>query len=150
MTVNSIIDVNGKPLYFDRVIYPTHQGFPINLALSINTTSAINCCIACQNTVSAVRPCLLLPQRPPILYSVEVRTLTLANSPTVQALSMHLVVQYATSNSPDPSGRCSLRFATMTPIPLPTAQPRVLLPQLPPELMAIAPALVARSSSTWA
>jgi hypothetical protein len=50
--VNRIRDVNGKSIFFDRVIYRPAEGFPIENGLVVNTTSAVNCCVACQTTVS--------------------------------------------------------------------------------------------------
>ncbi|KAF2639076.1 hypothetical protein P280DRAFT_70585 [Massarina eburnea CBS 473.64] len=48
--VNHITDINGNTLVFDRVIYRPIEGFPVQNELVVNTTSAVNCCIACQNT----------------------------------------------------------------------------------------------------
>jgi hypothetical protein len=50
--VNRIRDVNGKSIFFDRVIYRPAEGFTIENGLVVNTTSAVNCCVACQTTVS--------------------------------------------------------------------------------------------------
>jgi hypothetical protein len=49
--VNRIRDVNGKFLFFDRIIYRPAEGFPIENELVVSTTSAVICCIACQTTV---------------------------------------------------------------------------------------------------
>lgn len=43
-------------MVFDRVIYRNDTGFPIENELVVNTTNAVNCCIACQNTVSPLIP----------------------------------------------------------------------------------------------
>jgi hypothetical protein len=51
-TVNSVTGMTGNTLVFDRVLYRPAQGFPIENELIVNTTSAENCCVACQNTVS--------------------------------------------------------------------------------------------------
>jgi hypothetical protein len=42
-------DFNNDTLYFDRVIFRPDEGFPIANSLVLNTTSDVNCCIACQN-----------------------------------------------------------------------------------------------------
>ena len=55
-TVNHIIDINGEPLYFDRVIYRPREGFPVNQEVVLYTDSDIECCEACQTTVSATPP----------------------------------------------------------------------------------------------
>jgi alkylhydroperoxidase family enzyme len=47
-----VTGATGNTLIFDRVVYRPAQGFPIENELIVNTTSAENCCIACQNTVS--------------------------------------------------------------------------------------------------
>ncbi|CAO2649301.1 Nn.00g066860.m01.CDS01 [Neocucurbitaria sp. VM-36] len=48
--VYQITDFDGNTLVFDRVIYRPAQGFPIENEYVVNTTNAINCCIACQTT----------------------------------------------------------------------------------------------------
>jgi hypothetical protein len=48
--VNSVPGFDNRRLYFDRIIFSPVDGFPINQSLVVNTTSAVNCCIACQNT----------------------------------------------------------------------------------------------------
>lgn len=72
-TVNHIIDINGQPLYFDRVIYRPTEGFPINQEVVLYTDSDIECCEACQTTVSILLP-LPLPTSPPaFLFSSSFR-----------------------------------------------------------------------------
>jgi hypothetical protein len=53
-TVSSVEGTTGMQLIFDRVIYRPSEGFPAANELIVNTTSAQNCCIACQNTVSYI------------------------------------------------------------------------------------------------
>jgi hypothetical protein len=50
--VNHIRDINGQGLFFDCVIYRPAEGFPIENELVVHTTSATNCCIACQTTAN--------------------------------------------------------------------------------------------------
>jgi hypothetical protein len=46
---------------FDRINYHAQEGVPIANEMRLNTTNAINCCVACQNTVS---PTFYLPSPP--------------------------------------------------------------------------------------
>ncbi|KAF2750308.1 hypothetical protein M011DRAFT_456213 [Sporormia fimetaria CBS 119925] len=65
--VNSIPSTNGSRLNFDRVVYRPLEGFPIANELVVNTTNAVNCCGACQETpncagsfyVPSIRECHL-------------------------------------------------------------------------------------------
>src|SRR4051794_28594723 len=50
--VNMVPGMTGEDIEFNRVLYRPAEGFPIENELIVNTTSAENCCIACQNTVS--------------------------------------------------------------------------------------------------
>jgi len=52
LSVNSVPGMTGEDIVFNRVIYRPSEGFPIENELIVNTTSAENCCISCQNTVS--------------------------------------------------------------------------------------------------
>jgi hypothetical protein len=60
LLVNSVPGMTGEDIVFNRVIYRPSEGFPLENELIVNTTSAENCCIACQNTVS------LIPLPPPL------------------------------------------------------------------------------------
>jgi len=44
--------MTDEDIVFNRVIYRPSEGFPLEDELITNTTSAENCCIAYQNTVS--------------------------------------------------------------------------------------------------
>ncbi|KAF2246349.1 hypothetical protein BU26DRAFT_532893 [Trematosphaeria pertusa] len=74
--VNHIIDINGQPLYFDRVIYRPTEGFPINQEVVLYTDSDIECCEACQTTpycagsfyAPGVSECHLRLTQPPTPY----------------------------------------------------------------------------------
>ncbi|KAF2819178.1 hypothetical protein CC86DRAFT_432236 [Ophiobolus disseminans] len=48
--VNSVPGMTGEDIVFNCVIYRPSEGFPVENELVVNTTSAENCCIACQNT----------------------------------------------------------------------------------------------------
>jgi hypothetical protein len=52
---------------FDRVIYRPQEGFPIANELVVNTTSAYNCCGACQETVRPSSPFFLSSSAFPLL-----------------------------------------------------------------------------------
>lgn len=52
MKVNSVCGMTDEDIVFNRVIYRPSEGFPLEDELITNTTSAENCCIAYQNTVS--------------------------------------------------------------------------------------------------
>ncbi|KAF2624025.1 hypothetical protein BU25DRAFT_493927 [Macroventuria anomochaeta] len=47
--VNNVLGFDNQPIYFDRIVFNSPEGFSIANSLVVNTTSAINCCIACQN-----------------------------------------------------------------------------------------------------
>ncbi|KAL6704618.1 hypothetical protein ACN47E_008015 [Coniothyrium glycines] len=48
--VNHVTDFDGNTLVFTRVLYRPAEGLPMNTELVVNTTSPVNCCIACQTT----------------------------------------------------------------------------------------------------
>lgn len=48
--MNNVIGDDFQPLYFDRYVFANPEGFKIANTKVVNTTSAVNCCIVCQNT----------------------------------------------------------------------------------------------------
>jgi len=48
--VNSVTDLNGNRMNFDRIIYRPSEGFPIANEIVVNTTTPVSCCGACQDT----------------------------------------------------------------------------------------------------
>lgn len=47
--VSNVPGFDNEQIYFDRIVFRPVEGFPVVNSLVVNTTSAINCCIACQN-----------------------------------------------------------------------------------------------------
>jgi hypothetical protein len=52
--VNSVEGLTGEPLVVYQVVYRPTEGFPAANELITNTTSAEECCIECQTTVSTL------------------------------------------------------------------------------------------------
>jgi hypothetical protein len=86
-TVSSIRDFFGNVLVFDRITYSNVNGLPIENELIVNTTSAENCCIACQKTVSSstalqtvalTNPIMSSPTAPPLSSSPPSKNATCA------------------------------------------------------------------------
>lgn len=48
--MSNVPGFDNRPLYFDRIVFTPVEGYPVANSLVVNTTSAVNCCIACQNT----------------------------------------------------------------------------------------------------
>lgn len=48
--MNNVIGFANAPIYFDRIVFANDEGFPVANSLVVNTTSPVNCCIACHNT----------------------------------------------------------------------------------------------------
>lgn len=47
--MSNVVGFDNRQIYFDRIVFRPNEGFPIANSLVVNTTSAVNCCIACQN-----------------------------------------------------------------------------------------------------
>ncbi|KAJ4348984.1 hypothetical protein N0V95_004981 [Ascochyta clinopodiicola] len=47
--VSNVPGFDNEQIYFDRIVFRPTEGFPVANSLVVNTTSAVNCCIACQN-----------------------------------------------------------------------------------------------------
>ncbi|KAF9694929.1 hypothetical protein EKO04_006866 [Ascochyta lentis] len=47
--VSNVPGFDNEQIYFDRIVFRPTEGYPVANSLVVNTTSAINCCIACQN-----------------------------------------------------------------------------------------------------
>lgn len=92
--MNNIVGFANAPIYFDRIIFENPEGFPTANILVVNTTSAVNCCIACQKT----------PYCAGSFYA-----------PSITAC--HLQLNQAVANSTGPT----LPSGTLPPFPLPSS-----------------------------
>ncbi|KAF3046202.1 hypothetical protein E8E11_008605 [Didymella keratinophila] len=137
--VSSVPGFSNGPLYFDRIVFTPVDGFPIANSLVVNTTNAVNCCIACQNTpfcagsfyAPSIRAChLQLTQAAP---TSSVPTLPSANlTPPYPLPSSNTSLPYPiASGAPYPAGNDTIAlFPTASGLlasgystPLPVATP---------------------------
>ncbi|KAF1933709.1 uncharacterized protein M421DRAFT_1082 [Didymella exigua CBS 183.55] len=116
--VSNVPGFDNRPLFFDRIVFIPVDGFPIANSLVVNTTSAVNCCIACQNTpfcagsfyAPSIRAChLQLTQAAPV-----------ASVPSLPSASM-------TPPFPLPSSNTSLPYLTASGAPYPAGNGSIAL-----------------------
>ncbi|KAF3042084.1 hypothetical protein E8E12_000312 [Didymella heteroderae] len=114
--VSNVPGFNDRRLYFDRIVFTPIDGFPIANSLVVNTTNAVNCCIACQNTpfcagsfyAPSIRAChLQLTQAAPTSSGPTLPSTTL--TPPFPLPSSNTSLPYPTaSGAPYPAGNDTL------------------------------------------
>lgn len=114
--MSNVPSFDNRPLWFDRIVFTPVDGFPIANSLVVNTTNAVNCCIACQNTpfcagsfyAPSIRAChLQLTQAAPTSSVPTLPSATL--TPPFPLPSSNTSLPYPTaSGAPYPAGNDTL------------------------------------------
>ncbi|KZM23698.1 uncharacterized protein EKO05_0002839 [Ascochyta rabiei] len=127
--VSHVPGFDNEQIYFDRIVFRPTEGFPAANSLVVNTTSAINCCIACQNQpfcagsfyAPSRQACHLqltqaapAPAPPSLPASNSSLLIAAASGAPYPIPGNETVILYATASGMAPSG-----LSTMVPIATP-------------------------------